>query len=50
MAAPSMAVVGIESGTTNSVVATVRDGQVVVVPNAQEGYFTRRWCRFLLTA
>ena len=33
-----MAVVGIDLGTTNSVVATVRDGQVVVVPNAQEGY------------
>ena len=33
-----MAVVGIDLGTTNSVVATVRDGQVVVVPNTQEGY------------
>jgi len=33
-----MAVIGIDLGTTNSVVATVRDGQVVVVPNSQEGY------------
>jgi molecular chaperone DnaK len=33
-----MAVVGIDLGTTNSVVATVRDGQVVVVPNLQQGY------------
>jgi len=33
-----MAVVGIDLGTTNSVVATVRDGQVVVVPNSQQGY------------
>ena len=33
-----MAVVGIDLGTTNSVVATVREGQVVVVPNSQEGY------------
>ena len=30
-----MAVIGIDLGTTNSVVATVRDGQVVVVPNSQ---------------
>jgi molecular chaperone DnaK len=33
-----MAVVGIDLGTTNSVVATVRGGEVVVVPNSQEGY------------
>jgi molecular chaperone DnaK len=33
-----MAVVGIDLGTTNSVVATVRDGQVVVVPAAQGDY------------
>ena len=33
-----MAVVGIDLGTTNSVVATVRDGQVVVVPTNQGGY------------
>jgi molecular chaperone DnaK len=30
-----MAVVGIDLGTTNSVVATVRDGQVMVVPDPQ---------------
>jgi molecular chaperone DnaK len=33
-----MAVVGIDLGTTNSVLATVREGQVVVVPTAQGGY------------
>ena len=33
-----MSVVGIDLGTTNSVVATVRDGQVVVVPAAHGGY------------
>ncbi|HJX54722.1 MAG TPA: Hsp70 family protein [Polyangia bacterium] len=33
-----MAVVGIDLGTTNSVVATVRAGQVVVVPTSQGGY------------
>ncbi|MDZ4695209.1 MAG: Hsp70 family protein [Deltaproteobacteria bacterium] len=30
-----MAVIGIDLGTTNSVVATVKDGQVIVVPDAQ---------------
>jgi molecular chaperone DnaK len=30
-----MAVVGIDLGTTNSVVATVREGQVVVIPDPQ---------------
>jgi molecular chaperone DnaK len=33
-----MSVVGIDLGTTNSVIATVRDGQVVVVPAAHGGY------------
>ena len=33
-----MAVVGIDLGTTNSVIATVRGGQVVVVPAAHGGY------------
>ena len=33
-----MSVVGIDLGTTNSVVATVRGGQVVVVPTSQGGY------------
>src|SRR5688572_25269870 len=32
---PSMAVVGIDLGTTNSVVATVRGGQMVVIPDPQ---------------
>src|SRR3954462_6967854 len=30
-----MAVVGIDLGTTNSAVATVRDGQVVIIPDPQ---------------
>jgi molecular chaperone DnaK len=33
-----MSVVGIDLGTTNSVIATVRDNQVVVVPAAHGGY------------
>ncbi|MGD0835718.1 MAG: Hsp70 family protein [Polyangia bacterium] len=33
-----MSVVGIDLGTTNSVIATVRDGQVIVVPAARGGY------------
>jgi len=33
-----MSVVGIDLGTTNSAVATVRNGQVVVVPAAHGGY------------
>ena len=33
-----MSVVGIDLGTTNSVIATVRDGQVVVVPATHGGY------------
>src|ERR1019366_9184707 len=34
----TMSVVGIDLGTTNSVIATVRDNQVVVVPAAHGGY------------
>lgn len=36
-------VIGIDLGTTNSVVAVMEGGDPVVIPNAEGGRTTRRW-------
>lgn len=38
-------VIGIDLGTTNSVMAVIEGGEPVVIPNAEENDSRRQWSR-----